>query len=204
MFPVALLVFLLLHSFASMSLSANLPSLILPVNASKPSDGPNITLPSEETPSLGTNPFRFTRPWPPPPFAWRAERDVVLHFESYEHENIENALLKGLKDIIPNSFSIFMMYRGLDSHDAAPLGRLSFPAPSIDIHERPLPYSSNVQVDFLNTAEMPGAAYRVGDMEKTIRAIIKKVRSSRVGHYAIIIPEIGGYRYKKVYVQRRT
>ena len=204
MAPAALIVFLLLNSFIPMLLSAHLPSLVLPAIVSEPSNGTNATIRNEETPIHGANPSRFPRAWPAPPFAWRADHDMILHFESYERQNVMDTLLEGLQAIIPNSFSMFMLHRGLGLEDAAPLTILSFPAPTMDKYERPLLHPANVQVDFMNMAGMPGAAYRVGDMERTIRAIIKKIRDSRVGHYTEVVPVIGGLRYKKVYVQRRT
>ena len=187
--------------FVSLCLSASIPSLILPTNTSEASDDTLLTPSSIENPPLGS---LFPRAWPAAPFTWTASRGMKLHVNYYENANIKSALLSGLTAIIPNSFSLFVLHRNLGLDDVAPPQIMIFPAPTHDAYDRPLLYPANVEVEFMNTPEELGAPYTVRAMEITIRAIIKKIQTSKVGHYAVIKPEIDSVRYKSVFIQRRT
>ena len=155
-------------------------------------------------PPFAVNPFPFPRRWPPAPFTYQAERDVLLHFEYYEPHNIASAMETGLRTIISGPFSHWIMSRDLGPEERVPEVRIRFAAPKTDGAGRPLVGIPNLEVEINNNPDQIFAPYTVQAMQATLYGILKKVRTSKVGHYALVKPVIRGVTYRRVRIEQRS
>ena len=199
-FKFAILLLLRVLPFSSALIARSFSPLILypQINGSL-NDPPPIA-----GPPLSVNPFPFPRRWPTAPFTYQAERDVLLYFEFYEPQNIASAMETGLRTIISGPFSHWIMSRDLGPGERLPEVRIRFTAPNTDGAGRPLAGIPNLQVEIDNTADQTFAPYTVQAMQATLYGILKKVRTSKVGHYTLVKPVIQGMTYRRVRIERRS
>ena len=197
-FATLWLLHVLPFSSALIGRSPSPPILYPRVNGSLTHPPPIAGLP------LGVNPFPFPRRWPTAPFTYQAERDVLLHFEFYEPHNIASAMETGLRTIISGPFSHWIMSRDLGPQERVPQVRIRFAAPKTDGAGRPLIGIPNLEVVIDNTPDQTFAPYTVQAMQATLYGILKKVRTSKVGHYTLVKPVIQGVTYGRVRIERRS
>ena len=199
MSPFILLALALFHITGSLCIPLNAPGhTSSPLNITMQVVSPGVTNLGTQASGLEINPFHLPRRWPRAPFSWKADDNIILHFNSYESENIRAALEEGLQNILTHYF----LYHGFRPGTRLLPEVVSLPCPPSSTPRGSKEVVPNVEVQILNNDEQPGMAYTAEDVEMTLFTLIKKIQTSKFGHYTVVEPEIRGVRYKKISVQR--